>query len=133
MNDIQATLRAALTLYASHIADMQRSVDTRTADRAFSVDEVLLARSHVEGMRKDLAEAFAYVHAMQLPPRTNGGGDSQGNCVVHDLPPGFQNWLVYYIAKQRREALYGGAAAELSRAAISEDLTNEMQRAGWIK
>lgn len=68
-----------------------------------------------------LVEAFAAV----------GSTDKLAN--TRNFPPGFHNWLVYYIAKQRTEALYGGAAAELSRAAISDELTNAMRRAGWLK
>lgn len=133
MNAVQATLRAALTLYASHIADMQRAADTVSPSDNVRLDEILAARSRVEGMRKDLAEAFAHVHAMRAADEScKATTESDDGRVVRDLPPGLQNWLVYYIARQRREALFGGAAAELSRAAISQDLTNALRRAGWL-
>ena len=149
MNTIQSTLRAALTLYASHIADMQRAADTVSPRDNVRLDEILAARSRVEGMRKDLAEAFAHVHDMQRDRDWRSLDESADSVVPCDKfgaplkpdpdhpklnpPPGFHNWLVHYIARQRRESLLGGAAAELSRAGISEDLTHALQRAGWIE
>ncbi len=137
MNDIQATLRAALTLYASHISDMQRAADTVSPSDNVRMDEILAARSRVEGMRKDLAEAFAHVHAMRAADESHkattefGNGrvfacDSQGRRIIHDFPPGFIGWLHNF-------AWLAVSSHLPTPADASRYVDERMRAAGWIQ
>ena len=126
MQTISATLRAALTLYASHIVDMQRAADRASPSDGVSMGDILAAHSRVEDMRKDLAEAFAHVHDMQRDRDWRSLDESADTPIPIDFPPGFLVWLC--------GAFWAASFTHLPTRKLATDYCiSELRAAGWLK